>query len=105
MADRSLDAQFVDLLYTPTSEVLMVRLGELELRGILDGHDPLVVRDERGEDVQGGRLPGAGATRDQDIEMRLDARFQETRGLGGERAEIDQVLDGVRIARELSNGE
>ena len=40
-----------------------VLLAELELGGVLDGDDPLVIGDERGEDVEHGRLAGAGAAR------------------------------------------
>jgi hypothetical protein len=36
-----------------------VLLLQLQLDGVLDGHDPLVVGDERGEDVEQGRLAGA----------------------------------------------
>src|SRR5207244_4592365 len=62
----------------PRLETDLVRLAELELRGILDRDHTLGVRNERREDVQGGCLPGAGATRDQDIEMRLDARDRKS---------------------------
>src|SRR5688572_12071469 len=37
-----------------------VLLAELELGGVLDRHDALVVRDERGEHVEGRGLAGAG---------------------------------------------
>ena len=37
--------------------------------------------------------------------MGLDAGFQEARRLRREGAEADQILDGIRIPRELSNGQ
>ena len=70
-----------------------VRLAELQLGGVLDRDDPLVVGDERRQHVQGGRLAGAGAARHEDVEPRLDARPQEVEHLGRRRAEADQVLD------------
>ncbi len=82
-----------------------MRLAELKLRGILDGDHALRVRDERGEDVQCRGLPRAGATGNQDVEVGLDAGFEEPGRFRRERAEVDQVLHRVGIARELSNGE
>jgi hypothetical protein len=48
-----------------------VRLLQLQLGRVLDGDDALVVRDERRQDVQQRRLAGAGAARDQDVELGL----------------------------------
>src|SRR5690242_21322402 len=50
---------------------------QLELDRVLDRHDPLVGRDERRQDVEQSRLPGAGAARDDDVEAGLDARVQD----------------------------
>ena len=41
---------------------------ELELGRVLDGDDPLAVRNERREHVQQRRLPRPGATTDDDVE-------------------------------------
>src|SRR5207247_5807047 len=69
------------------------------------GHDPLGVGNERGEDVEGGGLAGAGAAGDEHVEMRLDAGFQETGRLGCDRPEADQILHGEGIAGKLPDRE
>ena len=73
-----------------------VLLAELELGRVLDGHDPLVVRDERREDVEHRRLAGAGAAGDEDVQARFDARLEELEHLGRRGAEADQVVDRER---------
>src|SRR5262245_28623716 len=78
-----------------------VLLAELELGGVLDRHDPLVVRDERGEDVERGRLDRAGTAGDEDVQAGLHARAEEVEHVGGRGAEPDQVVDGERRRREL----
>src|SRR6478752_7196454 len=77
-----------------------VPLAELELGGVLDRHDPLVVRDERGEDVQGRGLAGARAAGDEDVEASLDGRAEELEHVRGRGAEADQV-----VHREGGGGE
>src|ERR671927_516376 len=47
----------------------MVSMRELQLDGVLDGDDALVVGDERREDVEEGRLAGARATRDDHVQL------------------------------------
>ena len=76
-----------------------VALVELELRRVLDGHDPLVVGDPRRERVQERRLARAGTTRDEHVELRLDAAAQEVDGLLRERADVDHVLEPGACAR------
>src|SRR3990172_1180788 len=78
-----------------------VLLPELELGGVLDRHDPLVVRDEARQDVQGRRLAGAGAAGDEDVEARFDARPEELEHLGCRGPEADQVVHGEGGGREL----
>ena len=87
----------------PRLEPNFVGLPELEFSRVFDRHHPLVVGDERGEHVERGRLARAGAAGDQDIEMGLDAALQKGRGFRGEAAEVDQVLDGEGVLRELSD--
>ncbi len=82
-----------------------VLLAELELRRILDGHDPLVVRNERRQDVQLRGLPGAGAAGDEDVEPGLHAGLQELEHLRGGGAEPDEVLHRERRGRELPDGD
>ena len=82
-----------------------VLLAELQLRGILDGHDPLIVGDERGEDVEHRRLARSGAARYEDVEARLDAGLQELEHLRGCGPEADHVLDREGRGREFPDGE
>ena len=58
-----------------------VLLVELELGGVLDGDDALVLGQVAGEDVEGRRLPRAGAAGDDDVEPPDDARPEEV-GVG-----------------------
>src|SRR6478752_230326 len=51
-----------------------VLLAELQLGRVLDRHDPLVVRDEGGEDVERRGLARAGAAGHEDVEPGLHAR-------------------------------
>ena len=54
-----------------------VLLVELELLGVLDGDDALVVGDERRQHVERRRLTGAGTAGDHDVEAALDAGLEE----------------------------
>ena len=78
-----------------------VILLELELGRVLDRDDALVVGHERRQGVERRRLSGAGAAGDEDVQLALHAGGEELRGLGRERAELDQVVHRVRVAREL----
>src|SRR5262245_24071132 len=78
-----------------------VLLAELELGRVLDRHDPLVVGDERGEDVQGRGLAGARAAGDEDVQAGLHAGAEEVEHVRRGRAEADQVVDRERRRREL----
>ena len=82
-----------------------VLLAELELGGVLDGDDPLVVRDERRQDVEGRGLAGAGAAGDEDVQAGFDAGPQEVEHVGGGGAEPDEVVDGERRGGELPDGD
>src|SRR5256884_3220360 len=89
----------------PRLEANLVRLPELQLGGVFNGDDPLRVRNESGQDVEGGRLAGAGAAGDEDVEVRLDTRFEEAGRLGGQRPEADQILDREGFAGKLPDRE
>ena len=78
-----------------------VALVELELGGVLDRDDAVVVRDRLGEDVQERRLSGAGTARDEDVQARLDAALEELDRLGRQRPEPDHVLEAEPVAGEL----
>jgi hypothetical protein len=82
-----------------------VRLPQLELRGVLDRDDPLVVGNERRQHVEGRRLARAGTAGDEEVEPGLDADLEELEHLGRRRAETDEVVDGERRRRELSDGD
>ena len=56
-------------------------LVELQLGGILDGDDALLLGDERGEHVERGRLARARTAAEEDIEASLDTRLQEVEHL------------------------
>src|SRR3954451_19325840 len=77
-----------------------VLLPQLELGGVLDRHDPLVVGDERRQHVERRRLARAGAAGDEDVEPRLHAGAQELEHDRGRGAESDQV-----VHREGGGGE
>ena len=89
----------------PRLELDDVCLVELQLGGVLDGDDALVLGDERRQDVEGRGLAGASAARDEDVEAGLDARPQELEHLGRGRAEVDEVVHGDRFGRELPDGD
>ena len=80
-----------------------MHLAELELGGILDRDDPLVLGDERGHDVEGGRLARAGAAGHEDVQAGLHAGPQEVEHLGGRGAEANQVVDRERPGGELAD--
>ena len=80
-----------------------VLLVELELLGVLHGHDALVVGDEAREHVEQRRLPGAGTAADHAVQPPTHAEVDEVRDLRRERTEVDEVVDRVRILGELSD--
>jgi hypothetical protein len=82
-----------------------VPLLQLQLGGVLDGDDAFPVRDERGERVQHGRLAGAGAARDEAVELGLHAGGQERQHLRRGAVDRHHVLDPQRRAAEAANGE
>ena len=54
-----------------------VALVQLQLGGVLDGDDAVVVGDRRRQRVQERRLAGAGTARDEDVQLGLDAALEE----------------------------
>ena len=61
----------------PRLEAHDVRLVEQQLGRVLDRHDALALRQERGEHVEERRLAGAGAAADHAVEARLNRRAQK----------------------------
>ena len=80
-----------------------VLLVELEFLRVFDSDDAFVARDEARQHVQQRRLPGTGPAADHDVQAPAHAQVDEVRDLRRERAERDEVVDGVRILRELSD--
>ena len=89
------------MFFGPALQAEHVPLLQAELGGILDGHDPLVVRDRLRERVQQRRLAGSGASRDQDVQLRADAELEELRRLFGQRAGGDEVVEIEPLVVEL----
>ncbi len=81
-----------------------VLLAQLQLGGVLDGDDALLLGDERGEHVERGRLARTGAAAEEDVEARLHAGPEELEHVRRGRAEADQVLDG-EARGELAHGD
>ena len=103
VADRDLaPALDVGRARLEADDVLLV---QLQLGGVLDGDDPLVVGDERRQHVERGRLAGAGAAGDDDVEPTAHARLEEVGGLRGQRADVDEVVDGEHVGGELADGQ
>ena len=82
-----------------------VDLTELQLRGVLDRDDPLVLGDERGQDVEGRRLARARAAGHEDIQPGPDAGVQEVEHLGRRRAEPDEVVHRDWLGWKLPDGD
>src|SRR5207247_7410968 len=78
-----------------------VGLLQLELRGVLDREDALVVRDERRDHVERRGLPGAGPSGDQNVDPAADACLEELRHGRRHGPELDQVVRLVRIRGEI----
>ncbi len=81
-----------------------VGLPELELGRVLDRDDALVRRDERRQDVQQRRLPGAGPTGDQDVEACLHHGPEQLEHRLGQAAGPEQVVARQRVPLELPDG-
>ncbi len=80
-----------------------VVLVQLQLLRVLDGDDPLLVRDEAGQDVEHRRLAGARAAADQDVAAIDDAGPQEHGGRRGDRSQFDQVVHREPVRRKLAD--
>ena len=80
-----------------------VVLVQLELGGVLDGDDPLVVGDRGGQHVQRRGLARAGAAADEDVHPSADAGVEEVPRGRAEGAEGDQVLGPERVSGELAD--
>ncbi len=103
LADRDL-ALTLDVL-RPRLQANHVGLVKAKLGRILDRDDPVVLRDGGGQRVQQRRLTGAGAARDHDVQLRLDAGLEELLGLAGiepsptRPARSQRLLENLRMVR------
>ena len=69
---------------------------DLQLGGVLDRDDALVVRDVVGKGVEEGRLAGARAAGDEDVVLGPDQKLQLVGDLLGDRAVFDELFDRHR---------
>ncbi len=74
---------------------------ELQLGRVLDRDDALVSGHVGRAGVEERRLPGAGSSGNEDVQLSLHAGSEELRGSWRERSEGDQVVHRVGVAREL----
>src|SRR5712692_2152859 len=72
-------------------------MAQLELCGVLDGHDALRLRDEFRERVEERCLSTAGAAADDDVGARRHGRREEARGLWADRVERDEILKAEQL--------
>jgi hypothetical protein len=82
-----------------------MRSVEAELCGVLDRDQALVVRDERREDPEQGRLAAAGPTAHDDVGTPANARGEEPHRARPDRALLEDVLGGQRHRRERADRE
>ncbi len=68
-----------------------VRLLQLQFGRVFDGDDAFFSVNERRERVEQRRLTGAGPAGDDDVQLRLDARFEQLHHAWRERFALDQV--------------
>src|SRR2546425_2254284 len=91
------------LMIRSSAELICCRIARFGR--FLDGDDALLVRDERGQAVEKGRLPRAGAAGDEDVEPRAHHGAQHGHHLGRERAQAQHILDRERGPAEAPDGE
>src|SRR6202790_3153694 len=82
------------------NDVLLV---EREFGRVFDRDDALGARDKTREDIEEGRLSGAGAAAHYDVEARLDHRFQVADAFGTDRAEAQQIVHREAARAEPAN--
>src|SRR5205814_2887596 len=82
-----------------------VLLAQLQLRRVLDGDDPFLVVNIAAQDVQLGGLAGAGAARNEDVQLGLDTGFEKVDHLRRVGAETDHIVGGQRVFGEFADGD
>ena len=78
---------------------------QIQFGRVLDGDDPLAVRNVGGKRVKHGRLARAGAARNNDVERAMDARLEKHGHALGERPKGDQFLHRQRALAEFTDGD
>src|SRR5439155_5012139 len=73
-------------------ETERVALPQPELRSVFDRHDPVRVRNRLRHGIEQCGLPAAGTTRDEDLELALNAALEELARLRRQRPQPDHVL-------------
>ena len=100
-----IDAAFFVQVGRPRFEFHYVPLLQLQLGGIFDGDDALVLGDEPRECVQGGGLTGTGSARDQNGCLRLHAGGQKLQHAGHDGLVFDHLVRGDDVAAEAADAE
>jgi len=70
-------------------------LGQAELRGIFDGHDPFALGDLGGQHPEERCLPRRGSSGDEEVGSAPNARSQEFEGVSGSGSEPNQVAHAM----------
>src|SRR5581483_2852137 len=80
-------------------------LAQLQFGGVFNCDNPLVAGNEPGQHVQKSCLAGAGSTRNDNVQPRLHASFEQLQHAFGER-QVPQQIRGLQgIASEAANRE
>ena len=82
-----------------------VALAQLQLGGILDGHDPFIGWDVARQHIEQGRLPASSPAADDDVRSRIDTRLEEAERALAATAQPRQIGHGERSEHELANVE
>jgi hypothetical protein len=80
-----------------------MRLLQLKFGGVFAGYDALVVLDELGETIQQRGLAGAGTAGYQHIGPAASDDLQDFRAFRGDRAELDQLVQGQLVFLEFAD--
>ena len=78
-------------------------LVQLELGGVFDRDDSVLVRDRGRECVQESCLPRARAAADEDVELGVYAALEVVDGLSIERSDLDHLVESQPFLAELSD--
>src|SRR5579875_2176410 len=80
-----------------------VGLLELQLGGVLDRDQPLLLRDERGQRVEHRRLAGPGTAGNDGADARLDGRGEQFGHRRTQRADLDEPGEAERFLGEFAD--